>query len=184
MESESIANEAETADHLRTIAIHGLSDDEFQALVSLERFKDEDDWRAPAIGAGPRYYCPLRFYAYLQHFKPKGCVPAECLEWRRPTLSEFNGWKERGVADYTYFALGKVTGAIKIGRSRHPEFRISSLKTERNGEPAQKLAIIPDGDLELPYHRVFARWRDSGEWFAPHPDILAEIERLTSPSTI
>jgi len=32
--------------------------------------------------------------------------------------------------------------------------------------------------FERAYHRQFAAHRLHGEWFAPHPDILAEIDRL------
>jgi hypothetical protein len=35
-------------------------------------------------------------------------------------------------------------------------------------------------DVERSYHERFAAHRLHGEWFAPHPDILAEIDRLTT----
>jgi hypothetical protein len=80
---------------------------------------------------------------------------------------------------YTYFARGKHTGRIKIGLSKEPEYRISQLQHTREGESSEPLVIIR-GNRELMYHRVFARWLEGNEWFAPHPDILAEIERLTA----
>lgn len=37
-------------------------------------------------------------------------------------------------------------------------------------------------DAERDYHARFAAHRLRGEWFAPHPDILAEIEHLNGGS--
>lgn len=33
---------------------------------------------------------------------------------------------------------------------------------------------------ERAYHKHFSEHRLHGEWFEPHPDIMAEIERLNS----
>jgi hypothetical protein len=38
------------------------------------------------------------------------------------------------------------------------------------------------GNFEVAYHRLFAEHRAFGEWFEPHPDILAEVDRLTQGS--
>lgn len=84
-------------------------------------------------------------------------------------------------AKHTYFARCMTTGNIKIGRSRHPEGRMRQLVKEY-GEPVELLATISGGDNEPMYHWWFAAHRLHGEWFAPHPEILAEIERLKEAS--
>lgn len=161
---------------IRAIAKRGLTDRQYDALYAVQEFEDEDDWKQPPERYGAFWFMPVRFQAYLDHFKIEGRVPPECEDLQGPTPKEFERWKRVGMANYTYFALGEMDGAIKIGCSRQPEYRISTLRYE--GQPAEPLAIIPGAYLERAYHRVFHRWRVDGEWFAPHPDILAEIERL------
>lgn len=76
-----------------------------------------------------------------------------------------------------YF-LQAVTGEIKIGSAKNPQGRIKQLQT---GSPTPlALLHIADGlgEMEREYHSEFDAHRLHGEWFAPHPDILAEIERL------
>lgn len=78
-----------------------------------------------------------------------------------------------------YF-IGGDTGPIKIGVSGNPAQRLKALQT---GYPhaLRILALIPEGGMqEITYHAKFAEHRLHGEWFAPHPDILAEIERLNT----
>jgi hypothetical protein len=171
-----MVNEASLADQARTIARRGLTDEQYAALLAVQEFADEDDWLQPPETVGAYWFMPVRFQAYLDHFKPVGAPPAECFDLCSPAPAEFERWKAVGQADYTYFALGQMDGAIKIGMSRQPEFRISTLRHE--GQPAEPLAIIPGGYLERAYHRVFKRWRIESEWFAPHPDLLAEINQL------
>lgn len=174
-----MANDGGTADQLRAIAMRGLTSEQFEALLATQQFRDEDDWRAAPGAVGFSHYCPVRFLAYVRHFGIKGAAPKECAEWPELDPATIRNMEARGTLDYTYFALSRLDGSIKIGRSRMPEYRISSLHNDRNGMPATPLVIIPEGAREKMYHRVFARWRESGEWFAPHPDILAEIARLT-----
>lgn len=82
-----------------------------------------------------------------------------------------------------YF-IGGDEGPIKIGVSNDPQRRLKGLQTGYP-YPLQILATIEGGAmLEIEYHERFAEHRLHGEWFAPHPDILAEIERLrTHPNT-
>ena len=100
-----------------------------------------------------------------------------------PTVEEHNSMRRRlgpEFADYTYFAFDRINKGIKIGRAQWPSERLARF----NSTGAYKmvlLAVVRDGDLELPYHRKFQAHRIVGEWFAPHPDILAEIERLNAP---
>lgn len=144
-------------------------------------FARDRDWLEPPVnGIGAFRFCPKRFAAYLKHTNtPQDVPPPKIPSWMvEPSEKKFAAWKKRGVADYTYFARGLWTGLIKIGMSKQAGFRISSLGGERNGEPAEELLILRDGDLERGYHRIFEKWRVRGEWFAPHPEILAEIKRL------
>lgn len=70
--------------------------------------------------------------------------------------------------------------AIKIGRSKDPKGRLSVLQTGHS-EPLSLAACTPGGsELEGEYHARFAAHRLHREWFAPAPEILAEIDRLTT----
>lgn len=70
-------------------------------------------------------------------------------------------------------------GPIKIGISVEPEKRLKALQTGYP-YPLQIVCVVEGGgaELETAYHARFAAHRLHGEWFEPHPDILAEIERL------
>jgi hypothetical protein len=77
-----------------------------------------------------------------------------------------------------YFIRG-AGGAIKIGFTQQP--LKGRLKCIQNGSPVrlEVLAVRPASqECERAYHRRYARHRLHGEWFKPHPDILAEIDRL------
>jgi hypothetical protein len=80
---------------------------------------------------------------------------------------------ERG---WVYFVQAHC-GSIKIGRARDVQFRIKELQCAHPHE-LKLLAVALDGNRETGYHRQFAEHRMLGEWFEPHADILAEIERL------
>ncbi len=75
------------------------------------------------------------------------------------------------------------TGQIKIGMAIDPEARLKNLQT---ASPV-KLEIVATceggAEGEAEYHERFAEHRLRNEWFAPHPDILAEVERLSTPTT-
>lgn len=82
-------------------------------------------------------------------------------------------------AKYTYFAQCSATGAIKIGRSFSPDTRMKQIKNAVGSEH-RLLATIRGGENEPSYHTAFRAHRLHGEWFSPHPEILAEIDRLNS----
>ena len=68
--------------------------------------------------------------------------------------------------------------AIKIGKARNVKRRLGEIQA-LSPVRLQVLATTPGNlRLEKEYHKRFAAHRLHGEWFAPHPDILAEIERL------
>ena len=84
----------------------------------------------------------------------------------------------RCKSECVYFVGGSV-GAIKIGISKAPLERLAILQTG-SPIPLAILALREGGRAaERDYHARFADHRLHGEWFAPHPDILAEIERLS-----
>lgn len=79
---------------------------------------------------------------------------------------------------YLYF-IQASGGEIKIGSAADPHKRIKRLQTA-SPYPLKILVLVAGASyLERQYHKRFAAHRLHGEWFAPHPDILAEIERLT-----
>ncbi|HEY9578248.1 MAG TPA: GIY-YIG nuclease family protein [Rhizorhapis sp.] len=80
----------------------------------------------------------------------------------------------------TYF-IGGDTGAIKIGRSVNAAVRLKDIQA-CSPIPVRLLATRRGGSREKLYHKLFAAHRLHNEWFSRHPDILAEIDRL-SPST-
>ena len=76
-----------------------------------------------------------------------------------------------------YFAGGDG-GSIKIGMTCDVKRRLKELRVETKRD-IRILAVVEGGSFrECRYHTRFAAHRAEGEWFAPHPDILAEIERL------
>jgi len=84
----------------------------------------------------------------------------------------------RGLGVVYFF--GNSKRRIKIGHTTNPEVRLRTLRYQF-GLPCQGfLATVPGGqDLEASYHERFDEHRlGRQEWFSPHPDILAEIERL------
>ena len=79
----------------------------------------------------------------------------------------------------TIYFVGPADGPIKIGYASRLEFRLKDLRT-MNALPLVLHATVQGpAALEREYHRRFAASRLHGEWFSPHPDILAEIERLS-----
>lgn len=70
--------------------------------------------------------------------------------------------------------------AIKIGMAKDAQRRLTVLQTSHPDE-LELVAVCEGGrELENEYHRRFRPFRVRGEWFAPHADILAEIERLNA----
>lgn len=89
--------------------------------------------------------------------------------------------KRRPKKHVVYFIQASC-GPIKIGTTGDIEYRLAIL---RGQSPVQVelLATVPGKRVEeFEYHRRFAAHRLHGEWFEPHPDILAEIARLSTPT--
>lgn len=144
------------------------------------------------VGTPPEWmYCPngVGFYrfdkglfaAWLEREGIKTgtppVLPVWCIE---DPETDFAKWVGKGISKWTYFARGKSSGRIKIGMSNNPEKRVRELVHANYGEEAELLVTLRGEHFEKAYHHVFAEWCEGHEWFAPHPDILAEIDRLNS----
>ena len=79
---------------------------------------------------------------------------------------------------WVYFVQANC-GSIKIGRATNVPFRLAELQCA-NPHELIVVAVAVDGGREAEYHTRFAEHRIRGEWFAPHPEILAEIDRLNA----
>lgn len=76
-----------------------------------------------------------------------------------------------------YF-VGSDLGPIKIGMAEDVQKRLASIQA-CSPSPLTLLATCGGGiKQERIYHKRFATHRLHGEWFEPHDDILAEVERL------
>lgn len=79
-----------------------------------------------------------------------------------------------------YFVQAE-NGRIKIGNTKYIDWRMDSLRGQ-SPLSLELLATTPGGrKVEFAYHARFAAHRLHGEWFEPHPDILAEIDRPSTP---
>jgi hypothetical protein len=82
-----------------------------------------------------------------------------------------------------YFIRAGEDGPIKIGIARDPANRLATLQTGHHAT-LRIVALTAGGSAqEAAYHAHFKAHRLRGEWFDPHPDILAEIERLSPTPT-
>lgn len=137
------------------------------------------EWLHCPTEYGARRYCKECFAAMLERAGvttgTPPALPAYCVE------EPEDGWNRcvrLGLDKWTYFARGKWTGRIKIGQSNNPNKRVRQLDHSNFGEESVLLITLRGSHFEKAYHDVFAEWCEGHEWFAPHPDILAEIERL------
>ena len=79
-----------------------------------------------------------------------------------------------------YFVQSGTDGPIKIGSSEDLASRLSTLQTGC-AEPIRLLGAVRVSDpvVERRLHRHLSEHRLRGEWFAPHPDVFAALERLS-----
>lgn len=83
---------------------------------------------------------------------------------------------------FVYF-IQAGDGPIKIGVATDTKRRLAMLQCG-NHEPLTLLAATPGGaNVEAALHYRFREHRQRGEWFAPHPDLLTEIDRLAQEWT-
>jgi len=116
-----------------------------------------------------------------------GCMAVKTREtfpWEQEDAETFARCRKqlRGslYAKYTYFMRDRTSGLIKIGMSADPYARRAALSASGYRD-MEILLLLRDGHLEGAYHQHFADLRVEGEWFEPHPDIFAEIERCSAP---
>lgn len=105
----------------------------------------------------------------------------------RPLLApqgvEYREIEIAAVTQLVYFIQVGEGGPIKIGIAQNPQARLSSLQTGHHDTLFIRAIGHGGAEQERAYHATFAQHRLRGEWFEPHADILAEIERL-SPSPL
>lgn len=94
----------------------------------------------------------------------------------RPRLSDH----EEGFV--VYFLLNHHDHQVKIGKSRTPEKRIRSIRTQA-GIDFELLGTVPQsiGLVEGGLHREAESLRTIGEWFEATPELLDWIERIVDP---
>lgn len=84
---------------------------------------------------------------------------------------------------YCYF-VGATEGPIKIGYSADPCRRLRQLRRD-TPEDIRILAKVHGGrEREQYYHCLFEDLHRGGEWFERTPELLAEIERLSTPTLL
>ncbi len=80
-----------------------------------------------------------------------------------------------------YFARNTSSGLIKIGTTSNIAARLYGLRNPKKGVSHDIQLLVDTAGWrakERAYHAHFNASRVEGEWFAPTPDILEEIELL------
>lgn len=92
---------------------------------------------------------------------------------------------DKAAERWVYFVRAE-TGQVKIGVATCTTRRLRGLQTCSPVRLHLEAQTRGGATLESQYHARFAAHRLHGEWFSPHPDILAEIDRLntTRPATL
>lgn len=104
---------------------------------------------------------------------PEGLSRPEFMHW----LAERTPPLFLGKPAWVYF-IGCTATGVKIGTGTNIDARLREIQ-RCCPIPLALLALRPGGIArERAYHEQFKAHRLHGEWFAPHPDILAEIDRL------
>ena len=123
-----------------------------------------------------RFHAGLDLKAELP-WRGTGWTPSE-LKAARAAQGEAT-IHDLGFANATdlYF-IGADEGPIKIGVSGHVGKRLQNFQTSYPHK-LHILAVIRQGGMrEGEFHKKFAEHRMQGEWFARHPALLAEINRI------
>lgn len=97
-------------------------------------------------------------------------------------------WRD-AQSTWVYFIQEDRTGSIKIGTSSHPHSRLKQIQTASGAGALRLLGGIRHEsrmrafDTERRIHGLLSKHRVSGEWFLPHPDVLALIptEPIAAP---
>jgi hypothetical protein len=83
------------------------------------------------------------------------------------------------MPNQVYFLRNTRTGEIKIGQTRRLHKRKAVLEREE-GCKLELLGLIEAPLLERDLHQRFAQFHTRGEWFKPHPELLAYIRAYSS----
>lgn len=153
---------------------------------------------APSVSAKsglPRYVLRVRkggreylYFRYRQSLRPLPALSDPAFHASYTMRLVEHGLVETAVQPIprsvtprkVYFVEDITAGAIKIGVTRWPKKRLSVLQIGTSNQ-LRLLATIPgDEHLESDLHARFAAYRRRGEWFDRHPELLAEIERLSA----
>lgn len=85
---------------------------------------------------------------------------------------------------FVYFVQPVNGGPVKIGVSKHPQSRLSSLMSWSPFR-LRLLATAPGDEVsEGQLHHRFAKDRLHGEWFRPSPDLMALVEETAQTGRI
>ncbi len=77
-----------------------------------------------------------------------------------------------------YFVQSGESGPIKVGISECPKKRLSGMQTG-SAEKLRLLGTIPGGaHAEGFLHDTFREYHIRGEWFRPHPALIAIVNDL------
>ena len=141
---------------------------------------------------GKRRYAPLPRYgtsdfydAYAKLLDARG--GADLLTFSEDGLAE-SAQAAKALAQKSYkqeserhvYFVKAHTGEVKIGVAFNIEKRLNSLQAA-HPHPVVLLASTVGGKpVEAHYHRRFREHWIRGEWFRPHPEIMAEIRLLRS----
>jgi hypothetical protein len=77
-----------------------------------------------------------------------------------------------------YFIRDCSSGEVKIGYSDDPEGRLRQFQTGSNARLIPLGTTFGHRDTEAVYHRKYADFRTSGEWFDLDRDALENIEYM------
>jgi len=79
---------------------------------------------------------------------------------------------------FVYFIRAEMTGLIKIGWATNPAVRLHNMQLQCPDILILEAKFPGSGLDERKLHARYAGARKHGEWFAPVPELLEEIEAL------
>jgi hypothetical protein len=99
-------------------------------------------------------------------------VKTQISLWNITLLAE----EESADEGYVYFIMSDKTQAIKIGfTAGNVKIRLSALQTAHPYKLKVLATLNGNRSYEKELHKRFSQFRLEGEWFEPHPDLLAFI---------
>jgi hypothetical protein len=86
--------------------------------------------------------------------------------------------EKRVVVDHLYIIQNTVSNAYKIGRSKNPKKRLSTLNISSDHPLILVKSYINKGFMEKEIHSIFSSKKLNTEWFALNDFDLQGIENL------